>query len=107
MGERLRRGGRRTRFGGAVAATALLGGLGLYVLTHVAVALRCRLPAKPQRLALGVVLLALIPAAHRVDAVVALAGATTLVWLVVAYETTRYAQVRDDVRHAGRAEPPA
>jgi hypothetical protein len=38
---------------------------------------------------------------------VVLSLATALLWAMVGFETTRYAQVRDDVRHVGRAEPPA
>jgi low temperature requirement protein LtrA len=92
---------------GTVAAAALVGGMGLYLLAHVAMALRSGFTAKPQRLGLGLVLIGLIPVAHRVDAVVTLAGVTVLVWAMVAYETTRFAEVRDDVRHGGRSDLPA
>ncbi len=90
-----------------VPATALFGGLALYLLAHVAVGLRCGRTVKPQRLAMGLGLLALIPLARQVDAVLALSGATALLWAMIAFETTRFAQLRDDVRHPGQAEPPS
>jgi low temperature requirement protein LtrA len=86
---------------------ALLGGIALYLLGHVAVGLRASHRVKRQRLVVAVLLLALVPVVHDLDAIWVLAIATALLWAMVAFETTRYAQVRDDVRHVGRAGPPA
>jgi low temperature requirement protein LtrA len=90
-----------------VETAALLGGAALYLLGHVAIGLRASHTVKRQRLAVAALLLALVPALRHLDAVVVLGLATALLWAMVGFETTRYAQVRDDVRHAGRAEPPA
>jgi low temperature requirement protein LtrA len=91
----------------APAAGALLGGVAMYLLGHVAIGLRASSSFKRQRLVVALVLLALVPAVRDLDAVWVLGIATALLWAMVGFETTRYAQVRDDVRHVGRAEPPA
>ena len=89
------------------AAAALVGGLGLYLLAHVAFRLRNLGSVNKERLVLGVVLLALVPAAAEVDAVVALAVAVVLVWAMIAYEAVRFAAARDAVRHGEHADPPS
>jgi low temperature requirement protein LtrA len=90
-----------------VPAAALVGGVGLYLLAHVAFRLRNVGTINPQRLALGLLLFALVPVAREVDALVALAGVTTLLWAMIAYEATRFATARDAVRHGDHAEPPS
>jgi low temperature requirement protein LtrA len=87
-------------------AAALLGGIALYLLGHVAIGLRASHRVKRQRLVAAVLLLALVPAVHDLDAIWVLVVATALLWALVGFETTRYARVRDDVRHVGRAGPP-
>ena len=57
-------------------AFALLGGVAVYLLGHVAIRLRGAHSLNRQRLLLAVVLLALIPVATEVAALVALIGAT-------------------------------
>jgi low temperature requirement protein LtrA len=90
-----------------VQTTALLGGVALYLLGHVAIGVRASRTVKRQRLALAVLLAALVPVVRQLDAVAVLGTVTVLLWAMVGFETTRYAQVRDDVRHVGRAVPPA
>jgi low temperature requirement protein LtrA len=87
------------------AAAALVGGLALYLLSHVATRLRTIGSLPTGRLAVGLLLVALVPAAAEVDALVALAVAVALVWGLVAYEATRFAEVRDAIRHGDHAGP--
>jgi low temperature requirement protein LtrA len=91
----------------AVTAAALVGGVGLYLLAHVAVRLRTVGTVNPQRLALGLLLLALAPVGDELDALATLIGVTALLWAMVGYEATRFATARDAVRHGGRADPPS
>ena len=44
-------------------------------------------------------LLALIPAAVELPALASLAIATALLWVLIAYETVRFAELRDRLRH--------
>lgn len=90
-----------------VPAAALVGGVGLYLLAHVAFRLRNVRTLNPQRLALAVVLFALVPVAHQVDALVALSGVTVLLWAMIGYEATRFANARDAVRHGAYDMPPS
>jgi low temperature requirement protein LtrA len=90
-----------------VPALALVGGAGLYLLSHVSVRLRTVGTLNRQRLLLGLTLLALVPAAREVDAVVALGGVAALVWALIAYEAIRFAEARDAVRHGGYDLPPS
>jgi low temperature requirement protein LtrA len=90
-----------------VPAAALVGGVGVYLLAHVAFRLRNVRTLNPQRLALALLLFVLVPAAHQVDALVALSGVTVLLWAMIGYEATRFATARDAVRHGERAEPPS
>jgi low temperature requirement protein LtrA len=91
----------------SVPAAALVGGMAVYLLAHVAFRLRNVRSVNRQRLLLGLVLLAAVPVAHRVDAIVALAGITVLLWALIGYEATRFAAARDAVRHAGHDLPPS
>ncbi len=90
-----------------VPAAALVGGVGVYLLAHVAFRLRNIGTINPQRLALGLLLFALVPVAREVDALVALAGVTALLWVMIAYEATHFATARDAVRHGDYADPPS
>jgi low temperature requirement protein LtrA len=83
----------------AVPAFALLGGVATYLLGHVALRLRGAHTLNRQRLALALVLFALIPAAPEVPALAALAGVTALLCAMIAYETRRYGEGRGRVRH--------
>jgi low temperature requirement protein LtrA len=82
-------------------ATALPGGAALYLLAHVAFKLRSLGTVSVQRLVAAGVSIALIPMARRVDALVTIAAVGAVLWALIAFETTRYAEGRGRVRHAG------
>ncbi len=82
-----------------VPAVALCGGAALYLLGHIAFLLRSTGRIFRRRTIGAVVLLALIPAAVAVPALVALALVTAVPLLVVAYEALRYREHRLQVRH--------
>ena len=84
----------------AVRATALLGGVALYLLAHVALRLRNARTVSRTRLGLAAVLLLLIPSATTVSALVTVAVVNVLVWAMIAYETNRiYGDNRYRLRH--------
>jgi low temperature requirement protein LtrA len=88
-----------------VPAFALLGGVAAYLLGHVAFRLRNVRTLNRQRLALSLVMFALIPLAIEISALASVAVVTTLLWLMITYETISYGEARDRVRH-GVAAPP-
>lgn len=90
----------------AAHAVALLGGVALYLLAHVALRLRNAHTLNRQRLALAVVLVALIPAALHTPALATLGGVAALIWAMIAYETARYDDRRYRLRHGLDAEIP-
>jgi low temperature requirement protein LtrA len=90
---------------GWVTATALVGGAALYLFAHVALKLRSLGTLSTQRLVAALVLVALIPVAHEVDALMTVALVGAVMWALIAYEAIHYAAVRDLVRHANAAEP--
>jgi low temperature requirement protein LtrA len=81
-----------------VPAFALLGGLALYLLGHVAFRYRHVHTVNRQRLLLSFVLLALVPAATAIPSLVTLAIANLLLWAMIAYETRLYGEGRRRVR---------
>ena len=81
-------------------AFALVGGLAIYLLAHVAFRLRNVRTLNKQRLVLAALLLALVPAADQPDALTVLAVVAGLMLALIAYETTRFAVGRDEIRHA-------
>jgi low temperature requirement protein LtrA len=81
-------------------ATALVGGAALYLLAHVAFKLRTLRTFSVQRLVAALVLLAFVPLAHEVDALVTVAVVGAVFWGMLAFEVVRYAEARDHVRHA-------
>jgi low temperature requirement protein LtrA len=94
-----------------VPAVALCGGLSLYFLTHVA--LRVRLVhfirgrtterpgwIGPGRLATGVGMLAILPAALELPALAALALVAALCWTLIAWDLLHYREHRVEVRQA-------
>ena len=89
----------------AVAAFALLGGVAVYLLAHVALRLRNARTLNHQRLVLAVGLFALIPVATVVPALVALIGVDVLLWGVIAYETANYDERRYRLRHGLDPDP--
>jgi low temperature requirement protein LtrA len=94
-----------------VPATALCGGLALYFLTHVALRIRliqstrretAERPAwiGPGRLVTAIGMLALLPAAHEVSALIALVLVTALCCALIAYDVIHYREERTQVREA-------
>lgn len=82
-----------------VPTVALLGGIGLYLIGHVAFRLRLHSGVGRGRLTAAIVSLALIPLAVRVDdALGALAIATTVSAALILYEVIRFAEPRARLR---------
>jgi low temperature requirement protein LtrA len=82
-----------------VPAVALLGGIALYYAAHVAFRLRNLHTLNRARLAAVFIALALIPLALEVDALVALACAAALTSALIAYESIRFSEARERIRH--------
>ncbi|HEX8743620.1 MAG TPA: low temperature requirement protein A [Thermoleophilaceae bacterium] len=82
-----------------VPAVAMFGGTTLYLLAHVAFRWRNIHTLNRQRLAAGLLLLALIPVAVEIPALAALAVVAGLLALLIAYEAIRFADARDRIRH--------
>jgi len=91
----------------AVAAFALLGGVAIYLLAHVALRLRNARTINRQRLLMAAGLFALIPVATLVPALATLAGVDVLLWAMIAYETAHYDERRYRLRHGLDPEPEA
>jgi low temperature requirement protein LtrA len=82
-----------------VPAAALLGGTALYLLAHVAFRWRNVHRFSTQRLLGAVVLVALVPAAIALPALVTLALLVSLLAVLIAYERVRFADLRGRLRH--------
>ncbi|MET0726772.1 MAG: low temperature requirement protein A [Acidimicrobiales bacterium] len=82
-----------------VTAFALIGGLAIYLLAHVAFRLRNIRSLNKQRLAVAVVLLALAPFGDELDALPTLAVVTGLMVGLIAYEVVRFADGRAQIRN--------
>ncbi len=89
-----------------VPVVALLGGVALYLLAHVAFRWRNVHRVSTHRLVAAVALLGLIPVAGKPSALLVLSGVTVLLWLLVVYEASRFAEQRQRLRtmllHAGK-----
>jgi low temperature requirement protein LtrA len=85
-------------------AAALLGGIALYLLAHVAFRWRNVHRFSVQRLVAAVVLVALVPLAVEVPALATLVIATGVLVALIVYETVRFAELRERLRHQA-AEP--
>jgi low temperature requirement protein LtrA len=81
-----------------VAAFALLGGVAIYLLGHVAVRLRGAHTWNRRRLVLAGVLLALVPLAGELDSLAVLAVVAVLLAGLIAIETRTYGEGRTHVR---------
>ncbi len=79
-------------------ATALMGGLALYLFAHVAFRYRNIHSLNRQRLIVGALYLALIPLAVELDAIVTVALATVIFCALIAYEAVRFAEARERIR---------
>jgi len=86
-----------------VSATALYGGVALYLTGHILFRLRNVHTLNRQRTVAAVVLVALIPVADQIEALAALAMVTTLACTLIAYEAIRFSDARQRVRHAAPA----
>lgn len=82
-----------------LGVVALFGGASVYLLAHVGFRLRNIHTVNWQRLAVALLLLALIPVATRFTALVSLAVLAAIMVGLVAYETVSYASARDRIRH--------
>jgi low temperature requirement protein LtrA len=82
-----------------VPAAALLGGVALYSLAHVAFRWRNVHTLNTRRLGFAVILLALIPLAVELDALVTVAILAVLLWALVVVETRSYGEARARLRH--------
>jgi hypothetical protein len=82
-----------------VPAVALLGGAALYLVAHVAFRLRNVHRFSAHRLLCAVVLVALIPAAVELPALATLGILAALLVALIAYESIRFADLRDRLRH--------
>ncbi|HEV2901936.1 MAG TPA: low temperature requirement protein A [Gaiellaceae bacterium] len=82
----------------AVIASAMLGGVALYLLAHVAHRYRNIHTVNYHRLVCAVVLVLLIPVAVELPALAALAGLTVIVWVLVGMEAIRFAGSRERAR---------
>jgi low temperature requirement protein LtrA len=81
-----------------VPAVALLGGIALYLLGHVAFRLRLHSGLGRGRLTAAAIALALIPVAVEVDALAALALAAAVTTGLIAYEAVRFSEPRAQLR---------
>jgi low temperature requirement protein LtrA len=88
-------------------AVALLGGTALYLFAHVAFRLRNVHRFSLQRTLSGLVLLALVPAAVELPALATLGILAAVLALLIAYETTHFAELRDRLRHQLASQAPA
>ena len=83
-----------------VHAFALLGGTAIYLMAHVALRLRNARTINFERLALALLLLALVAPAVKVDALLTLVALDVLLWATITYETLFvYDERRYRLRH--------
>jgi low temperature requirement protein LtrA len=80
-------------------ATALIGGFSVYLLAHVAFRMRNVHSMAWRRLFVAIGVLALIPAGVELPALATLSILTAIACALIAYETIRFAEFRDRVRH--------
>jgi low temperature requirement protein LtrA len=83
---------------------AMYGGVALYLLAHVAFALRSYGVAKVQRLVLAAVLLALVPVMATQPALVSLGVLAALLVALNVFELVRFAETRAQIRHANHEQ---
>ncbi len=90
-----------------VPAAALLGGISLYLLGHVAFRYRHVHTINRQRLLLAFALLAFLPLAVRISPLLTVAIAEAALVVMIAYETIQYGDRRDELRHTDSVQSPA
>jgi low temperature requirement protein LtrA len=86
-------------------ATAMFGGMALYLVAHVAFRWRNLHTLNRQRLVTAGLLVALIPLVVEIDALVALALMSALLVILISYEAIRFADARDRIRHELARQP--
>jgi low temperature requirement protein LtrA len=86
-----------------IPAVALCGGVALYLFGLIAFRLRNLRTLNPQRLVAACALVALIPLALEVDAIVSLAAVTAVCVLLIAYEAIRLGEARARIRATARS----
>jgi low temperature requirement protein LtrA len=82
-----------------VPATAMLGGTAVYLLAHVAFRLRNVHRFSSQRLLCAALLVALLPAAVELPSLVTVGVLAAVLTTLIAYESVRFAELRDRLRH--------
>jgi low temperature requirement protein LtrA len=80
-------------------ATAMFGGMAMYLVAHVAFRFRNLRTVNRQRLATAVLLVALLPVIVEIEALLALALMTAIIVALIAYEAIHFAGARDRIRH--------
>jgi low temperature requirement protein LtrA len=90
-----------------VPAFALLGGIAVYLLGHVAFRFRHVHTINRQRLLLALLLLALVPLAREVSPLLILGLVDALLGAMIVYETISYGEGRAEVRRPLPAESPS
>jgi low temperature requirement protein LtrA len=88
-----------------IPAVAMLGGVAVYLLAHVAFRWRNVHRFSAQRLVVALVALALIPVAREIAAIATLAILVGLLAALIAFETRQFAELRDRLRHQLAEEP--
>lgn len=88
-----------------VGQAALVGGVVLYLLAHVAFKLRTVGVLNPARLVVALLLLPLVPAGSELPALVSLAILTGVVVALIAFETLRYAEDHERARRNAAHAP--
>jgi Bacterial low temperature requirement A protein (LtrA) len=82
-----------------VPATAMLGGTAIYLLAHVAFRWRNVHRFSWQRVIAAIALVACLPAAVELPSLATLAALAAALIAVIVYETRRFAELRDRLRH--------
>jgi low temperature requirement protein LtrA len=90
-----------------VPAVALLGGVALYLLAHVAFRWRNVHRFSTQRLLCAILLVTFVPAALELPALASVGILAALLAVLIGYEATRFAELRDRLRHQLAREPVA
>lgn len=90
-----------------VGLYALFGGLVLYLLAHVGFKLRTTRSLSLPRLMAAAVLLGLIPLAQQLPALASLGIVVAVLIALVTFETVRFAEQRDRIRHQGDQQEPS
>jgi low temperature requirement protein LtrA len=86
-------------------ATAMFGGMALYLLAHVAFRYRNIHSINKQRLVMAALLVALLPLVIEIPALAALAILAALLVALISYEAIRFADARNRIRHELAHQP--